>query len=528
MRRSSKLPVKRFSLAALAVAFALSAFSVEAADGPEQASGSLPKAEPSDLSVLVSKSVVLENPNGVRRILVGNPDIAEALAVSGTEVVVNGKSPGDTTLVLWAANGQRSLFDVHVLPGHLKVDTVREELSRELTGQDVILRVEGGSVFLRGTVNDLVAADRAVAIASTLGKVVDLLSVKVPPAEPQILLKVRFVNVDRAASIELGANLLSTGAGNTIGGVSTQQFTPATPDKIAAGYNTQFSFSDALNILLFRPDLNLGATIRALQAKQLAEILAEPNVLTVSGKSASFLAGGEFPYPTLQGGGAGVGQITIQFREFGVRIHFLPTVTSRGTIRLIVTPEVSSLDFANGLTVQGFTVPGLATRRVQTEVELASGQSFAIAGLLDNRLTETLNKIPGLGDIPLLGKIFQSKSESRSRSELLVLVTPEVVDPIPAGTPGPDLVMPKPFMKGLSMTVPANPVPAASADNSRWKKDTLPSETLRRLQAASSGTTAGATGAAAVQPALGSPNLPGTAPISPIPMPGSGADPSRN
>ena len=492
------------ALGVFVLAVELGSIFANAADTPEQTPSSSPKTDPSDLSVLVNKSVVLENPDGVRRILIGNPDIAEALAVSGTEVAVNGKSPGDTSLVLWSTKGQRSLFDVHVLPGHMKIDTVREELTRELQGQEVTLRVEGGSVFLRGTVNDLTAADRAVSIASTLGKVVDLLSVKVPPAEPQILLKVRFVNVDREASIALGANLLSTGAGNTIGGVTTQQFTPPTPDKIARNYNTQFSFSDALNILLFRPDLNLGATIQALQAKQLAEILAEPNVLTVSGKAASFLAGGEFPYPTLQGGGAGIGQITIQFREFGVRIHFLPTVTSRGTIRLVVTPEVSSLDFANGLTVQGFTVPGLATRRVQTEVELASGQSFAIAGLLDNRLTETLNKIPGLGDIPLLGKIFQSKSESRSRSELLVLVTPEVVDPIPPGAPMPDLTIPKPFMKGLPMTVPSNPLPQTAVDASRWRKDSLPSETLRRMQSSA----ASAQSAPAVQPMQAGPDLP--------------------
>jgi pilus assembly protein CpaC len=139
-----------------------------------------------------------------------------------------------------------------------------------------------------------------------------------------------------------------------------------------------------------------------LEAKQLVQILAEPNLMTMSGKTASFLAGGEFPYPTLQGGGGGVGQVTVQFREFGIRVQFLPTVTSRGTIRLVVTPEVSSLDVANGLTVQGFTVPGLDVRRVQTEVELVNGQSFVIAGLMDNRLTETINRIPGLANIPLL------------------------------------------------------------------------------------------------------------------------------
>ncbi len=428
----------------------------------------------SELLVAVSKSIVLENASGVRRVLIGNPEIAEAIAVSGTEVVINGKAPGNTTLVLWTASGKRSLFDIHVQGGHSKEDTAREELARELPDQDISIRMEGENVFLRGLVSDVVGASRAVAIASTLGKVVNLLNVKAPPAEPQILLRVRFANVDRAASIDLGANLFSTGAGNTPGLISTQQYTPPTP--VSVGSPTQFTFSDALNVLLFRPDLNFGATIKALQAKQLLEILAEPNLLAMSGRPASFLAGGEFPYPTLQGGGSGIGQITVQFREFGIRIHFLPTVTPRGTIRIVVSPEVSSLDFANGLTVQGFTVPGLATRRVETEVELASGQSFAIAGLLDNRLTETINKIPGLGDIPLLGKLFQSKSQSRNRSELLVLVTPEIVEPIPAGDKLPAISMPQGFMKNLPMDPPSQP--SARVPLSLLRKDVVHAESL--------------------------------------------------
>src|SRR5262249_2398790 len=152
-------------------------------------------------------------------------------------------------------------------------------------------------------------------------------------------------------------------------------------------------------------DINLGATIQALQSKNLLQILAEPNVLAINGHNASFLAGGEFPYPTLQGGGGGLGAVTISFREFGVRINFTPTITPRGTIKLDVTPEVSSLDYANGLVFQGFTIPGLSTRRVQTQIELEDGQSFAIGGLLDNRDTETFAKIPGLGDIPFIGKL---------------------------------------------------------------------------------------------------------------------------
>ena len=309
-----------------------------------------------------------------------------------------------------------------------------------------------------------------MAIASTLGKVVNLLYVAVPPEEKQILLKVQFASVDRNVSQELGLNLISTGATNTIGRVATGQFAPPVV-QAGPGVPPAFTLSDALNIFLFRPDLNLAATIRALQIRGLFEVLAEPNVLAINGKQASFVAGGEFPYPILQGGGGGIGAVTIAFREFGVRINFLPLLTPRGTVRLAVMPEVSALDFTAGLTFQGFTIPGLTTRRVQTEVELESGQSFAIGGLLDRRLTETFHKIPGLGDIPLLGKLFQSRSLNKQNNELLVIVTPELVRPMPAGQPRPQLEYPLPLMgpepdprtPGMNITGPVPVTPPQPA-----------------------------------------------------------------
>ena len=209
---------------------------------------------------------------------------------------------------------------------------------------------------------------------------------------------------------------------------------------------------------MFRPDLNLGALIKALETRNLLQMLSEPNVLASNGKPASFMAGGEFPFPVVQGGAA-AGAVTIQFREYGVRIYFLPVVTPRGSIRLQVAPEVSSLDFAHGLQVQGFTVPALATRRVQTQVELESGQSFVIAGLLDNTITESLNKIPGIGDIPLLGKLFQSRSRTRNNSELMVLITPELVRPIPAGAARPEVRQPQEFLPGTAAAAPRTPGP---------------------------------------------------------------------
>ena len=236
-----------------------------------------------------------------------------------------------------------------------------------------------------------------------------------------------------------------------------------------------------LNVFLFRPDLNLGATIEALEAKNVAQILAEPNVLAINGKTASFLAGGEFPYPTLQGG-TSIGAVTIQFREFGVRLSFTPVITPRGTIRLHVMPEVSALDTADGITFEGFNIPALSTPRIETEIELEDGQSFAISGLLDNRFTETVNRIPGLANIPLLGKFFQSRSRSKNNSELLVLVTPEIVRPIPKGQPVPEIKMPKEFLGGPAglprtpgMEV-TGPVPVKPA------KDSVPVEQLIQSQ----------------------------------------------
>jgi len=407
-----------------------------------------------ELVVTVGKSLVLDTPADLRRVSVANGDLAEAVAVNPREVLLNGKAPGETSVIVWQQDGTRSLFDLKVRPSSARVEAVRQQLQRELAGQQVSLDLENDTVFLRGTVHDLSAAERALGIASTLGKVIDLLHVEVPGEEPQILLRVRFADVDRAASTQFGINLISLGGLNTIGQTTTGQFGPATP-QVKDGV-TSFTFSDALNIFLLRPDLNVGTLIKALQGKNLLQMLAEPNVLAVNGKPASFVAGGEFPFPVVQGGAA-AGAVTIQFREYGVRINFLPLITASGSIRLQVAPEVSSLDYANALQFQGYTIPALATRRVQTQVELENGQSFVIAGLLDNTITESFNKIPGIGDIPVLGNIFRSKSRTRNNTELMVLVTPELVRPIPAGAPTPDVALPDAFLPGTAKAAPRTP-----------------------------------------------------------------------
>ncbi len=414
------------------------------------------KLEATRLVTSVNQSELIESDVPIRRVSVGNPDLVEVVAVSNRELVLNAKAAGETTLIVWSTAGRKP-FNVTVLPLPGKVDGVRRQFEKEFDGQDVTLTFEEGSAFLRGTVKDVIAAGRAVAIASTLGKVVNLLRVEVPPSEYQVLLKVRFADVDRSATSQFGFNLLSTGAANTPGSITTGQFSPPVPSTVNNSSSTSFTLSNALNVFLYRPDLNLGATIQALEAKNLVQILAEPNLLTTSGTAANFLAGGEFPFPTLQGGGNGIGQITIQFREFGVRLKFLPTVTPRGTIHLSVMPEVSALDYTNSLQISGYTIPGLSVRRMETEIELEDGQSFVIGGLIDNRITETIDKVPGLSKIPLLGKLFQSRSVQKNNSELLVLVTPEIVRPIQPGEPKPEIKMPSEFLKGAPVTVPMNP-----------------------------------------------------------------------
>jgi pilus assembly protein CpaC len=251
--------------------------------------------------------------------------------------------------------------------------------------------------------------------------------------------------LSRSASNQFAVNLLSTGATNTIGQVSTGQVGSTTPTSIGGGQPTTFTISNALNIFAFRPDLNLGAFIQALEQQNLLQTLDEPTLMTSDGKEASFLVGGEFPIPVLQGG-ANSGAVTIQFREFGVRLKFTPTITSHNNIRLHVQPEVSALDYSNALSFNGFTIPALSSRKIETNVELGEGQSFVIAGLIDNQVTETLSRIPGLSSLPILGNLFKSKSITKSDDELVVVVTPEITMPLQPGDGKPGVPAPHPFL----------------------------------------------------------------------------------
>jgi pilus assembly protein CpaC len=302
------------------------------------------------------------------------------------------------------------------------------------------------AVMLSGRVSSVAVADKIVEMAKNISpKVTNLLQAPVSPAG-QIMLQVRFAEVNRVALNQFGVNILSLPGAKNSGTTSTQQFSPPQLVNTSNGVGSTLGLNNLLNIFYVRSDINLAASIQALQQNNVLQILAEPNLLTASGKEASFLAGGEFPFPILQSSSGGFAGITIMFKEFGVRLNFTPTLTLDGLIHLKVEPEVSSLDFTNALTLSGFTIPALSTRRVKSEMDLADGQSFVIAGLIDNRVTDQLEKVPGLGDIPILGKLFQSWSKQKSSDELLVVVTPHIVQPYTAANAPKGPVFPVPFL----------------------------------------------------------------------------------
>jgi pilus assembly protein CpaC len=402
----------------------------------------------------VGRSVVLDRQADVARISISNPEIVDAVAITTREILINAKSAGAATLVIWPKSGSRTMYAVTV---ERDLVPIRRLLKETFPDEAIEVLADRDSLALVGRASNQGIADRAMALVAPLVKtVVNNLQVVPPRADKQIILRVKFAEVNRNVAKSFGINLLSTGAGNTPGRITTGQFPSGTPSVLTGqipgrltGTTTDFSLSDVLNIFAFRPDLNLGVLIRDLQSQGVLQILAEPNLVTTSGKEASFLVGGEFPVPVVQGG-QNAGAITIVFREFGIRLTFLPQVTANNTIKMHVKPEVSTIDLANGVVFSGFTIPALATRRIETDIELGEGQSFVIAGLLDDRVTENLSQVPGLSHIPILGALFKSRSETKSKTELLVMVTPESVYPMLATDPKPLLVMPKEFLPGIA------------------------------------------------------------------------------
>lgn len=408
-----------------------------------------------DLRLTVGKSVVIDYPTDIQQISTSAPDVMDYSAVSNREVLVHGKGLGAATLVVWTKGGQRTFYNVSV---DLNLDPLKRLLKESFPNEDIRALSSRESVALMGHVSSKEVADRAMVLAASFSKnVTNNLQLNASPIDKQILLRVKFAELDRSKEVQYGVNLLSTGATNTIGRTTTGQFgggsasvtqLNAISPSAGPGSVTQATITDALNLFAFRPDLNIGAFLRALQAENVLEILAEPNLVATNGKEAYFLVGGEIPVPVLQGGG-NAGAVTIQYREFGIRLMFTPFITENKTIKMHLKQEVSSLDFADSVTFNGFTIPALSTRRAETDVELAEGQSFVVAGLVDNREIDTFNKIPILANLPIFGALFKSKDEQKKRTDLIVLVTPEITTPLATTDTPPNIYMPKDFLVRL-------------------------------------------------------------------------------
>lgn len=401
------------------------------------------------LRVMVGKSLLINTTERLKRISITDDTIAYARVITPTQILVHGKTPGEVSLLIWDELERSRSFDLRV---DVDVSACAEEERRVFPDEQISVTPSRAAIVLSGHVSTEDVAKRAGELASAYSpKVVNVLTFG-PVGAQEVLLQVKFVEVDRSAMTQLGVNFFSTGAANTIGTVTTGQFGGFGPQSISPGGQSSSGSSgtgststntinNVLNLFVFRPDINFGAVIEALQTQNLLQILAEPNLIAVNGKEASFLAGGQFPFPIVQPG-AGFTAVTISFKEFGVRLQFTPLITPNGNIHLKVAPEVSTLDFADALTISGFTVPALSTRKAETEFELQDGQSFVIAGLMDNRVTDVYNKIPGLGDIPILGTFFRSKSLQRSNSELMVLCTVHRVSPSAEPVSVPKMVQP--------------------------------------------------------------------------------------
>lgn len=383
---------------------------------------------PQLITVARGNAQVISSTTNLERVLIGNPSVADVVAVSARDIVVNGIAPGTTTLLIWEAGGPRRTYTVRVT---LDAATIDSELDRMFPNEDIDVAAVGNTLIISGETQAPGVAERAIALATSLEAEASILDHIVVPDRGQVLLRVRVAEVNRSALQDLGAQLQRVDPLNIRGddeGTIGAGTNPPGGRFLNDPIGPDVAFSDAVNFYLFHDASNVSAFIQALREQGDFRSLAEPNLMTLPNETASFLAGGEFPYPVIQAGSAN-GAVTIQFQEFGVRLNFTPTLTNSDAIRLAIEPEVSSLDFSNGLTLAGFQIPALLSRRASTVVEIQEGQTFAIAGLMDNSLAESVRKVPLLGDIPILGHLFKSTSFQRNQTELLILVTPYLVTP---------------------------------------------------------------------------------------------------
>jgi pilus assembly protein CpaC len=407
------------------------------------------------VKVMVGRSTVLDVGAAITRVSLTSADVADAMVTSPNELLLNGKAPGTISMFVWDRSGSSRHYEITVQRDLTKLT---DQFGQLLAGETIKAESNGKNIVLSGQVSNKEMIERAVNLAAGYvdkkEEVLSLLQIRDGAPSNQVLLRVRFAEVSRSAMTELGVNLLTApyGIKNNIVRTTTEQFAPPSFSDLAVSKASsswgsdvtsatgKITFSDFLNVFLFNNKYDLGVVIKALQTKGLFQSLAEPNLVAESGKEASFLAGGEYPIPIAQGGSGSVA-ITVQYKEYGIRLNFLPIVNGN-RVHLKVRPEVSTLDFANAIVLNGFRIPALSSRRTETEIELNNGQTFAVAGLMNNSVNSTMQKIPGIGDIPILGALFQSKAAQKSQTELVVMITPEI---LPNNSTGVTSTLPRPI-----------------------------------------------------------------------------------
>lgn len=385
-----------------------------------------------EMVVPVNKSQTLRVDRTFNRAVIGNPEIADIVPLTDRSLYVLGKKPGSTSLTMYDARNQLiAVVDLVVGPD---VQGLKRQLFDLLPSDQIGARVSNDSLVLSGTVANAAAVDRAVQIAETYapGKVVNMLSVGSPQ---QVMLEVRFSEMNRATARQLGINAaFRDNDGDFLGGIGNDSpNTTLLTDDLGRPFVDISSILEAFGVLASSfslGSLNITGVLDALETKGLVTTLAEPNLVAMSGDTASFLAGGEFPIPVARArSDDDAGFITVEFKEFGVSLAFTPTVLEDGVINLVVAPEVSSIDPAASINLEGLVIPGLRTRRAKTTLELRDGQSFAIAGLIRNDFEDTVRQIPLLGNIPIIGTLFRSTGFRRQETELVIVVTPRLVRP---------------------------------------------------------------------------------------------------
>jgi pilus assembly protein CpaC len=416
---------------AVTIAFSLSVSASCFAAGPDRVQVSVARTEKT--TVTVGKSIIIESPAPIKRVSIADPNIADALVLTPWQVYVTAKRPGLTNLTLWGNNDQVStIFDLEVQPD---ITLLKAKL-HEMYPQEKNIQVTGtnDSITLAGTVSSAATLAQVLAIAQSYAPLdkdgkAKLINVLEVGGVHQVMLEVRVSEMSRNLGRRLGVNFgFVSASGNQFGLTLLNNLTrlpqqgfPANPLNVSDNVSAITRFlGDGASWTVF---------IDALKEQGLIKVLAEPTLISLSGKPANFLAGGEFPIPITQPSAAG-SIITVQYKPFGVGLNFTPTVLSNGKINMQVAPEVSELDFSQAIALQGFVIPSITTRRVSTNVELADGQSFAVAGLLRDEVRENIRKFPLLGDIPILGALFRSTSYQKNETELVIIVTPHLVKPV--------------------------------------------------------------------------------------------------